>query len=85
MLHRFSASLLAVLYVATSAHAADPIRVGIIGLDTSHAPAFAKDFNDPQAKPDLAGVRVVAAYPQGSKDIQSSTSRVPGYTEGRLT
>ena len=29
----------------------------------------------------VAGVKVVAAYPQGSKDIVSSTSRVPEYTE----
>src|SRR5947209_6748755 len=61
--------------------AAEPIRVGIIGLDTSHAPAFAKLFNDPNAPPELAGLRVVAAYPQGSKDIESSVKRVPEYTK----
>ena len=55
------------------------IRVGIIGLDTSHAPAFAKLLN----KPDNAEVEhcpVVAAYPHGSPDIESSVSRVPEYT-----
>ncbi len=57
------------------------IRIGIIGLDTSHAPAFAKELNNPQAKEDVAGCRVVAAYPKGSPDIQSSVTRVPGYTE----
>lgn len=57
------------------------IRVGIIGLDTSHAPAFTKILNDPNAKPDVAGCRVVAAYPHGSPDIESSTRRIPGYTE----
>lgn len=57
------------------------LRVGIIGLDTSHAPAFAKELNNPQAKDDLANCRVVAAYPKGSPDIESSVSRVPGYTE----
>lgn len=57
------------------------IRVGVIGLDTSHAPAFAKLMNDPDAKDDVAGCKVVAAYPKGSPDIESSTSRVPGYTE----
>jgi hypothetical protein len=60
--------------------AAEPIKVGIIGLDTSHVPAFTKALNDQQAKPDLAGFRVVAAYPQGSRDIESSVKRVPGYT-----
>jgi len=65
--------------------AADPqqtgLRAGIIGLDTSHVIAFTKALNDPQAKPDIAGCRVVAAYPQGSPDIKSSTVRVPGYTK----
>lgn len=63
--------------------AADPpeLKVGIIGLDTSHAIAFTKDLNDPNVKEDLARCRVVAAYPKGSPDIQSSTSRVPGYIE----
>jgi hypothetical protein len=57
------------------------LRVGIIGLDTSHAIAFTKLLNDPQASPELASCPVVAAYPKGSVDIQSSVSRVPGYTE----
>jgi hypothetical protein len=57
------------------------IRVGIIGLDTSHAIAFTKILNDPNPEPDVAGCRVVVAYPQGSPDIESSVSRVPGYTK----
>ena len=57
------------------------LRAGIIGLDTSHVVAFTKALNDPQAKPDIANCRVVAAYPQGSPDIKSSTERVPGYTK----
>jgi hypothetical protein len=57
------------------------IRVGIIGLDTSHAIAFTKILNDPQADPDVAGCPVVAAYPPGSPDIESSVKRVPEYTQ----
>jgi hypothetical protein len=61
------------------------IRVGIIGLDTSHSIAFTQTLNrgpkNPADKPRFEGVRVVAAYPQGSKDIESSTKRVPEYTE----
>ena len=57
------------------------LKVGIIGLDTSHSIAFTKVLNDPDAKADVAGCRVICAYPQGSADIESSTSRVPGYTE----
>jgi len=56
-------------------------RVGIIGLDTSHATAFTKSFNEENAPPEFGGYKVVAAYPQGSRDIESSTSRVPGYIE----
>lgn len=57
------------------------IKVGIIGLDTSHAPAFVKVMNDPEGKDHIPGCRVVAAYPKGSPDIESSVSRVPGYIE----
>jgi hypothetical protein len=56
-------------------------RVGIIGLDTSHAPAFAQMFNAADAGPELHGFRVVAAFPGGSPDIESSIKRVPQYTE----
>ena len=58
-----------------------PLRLGIIGLDTSHAVAFTRLFNNPDADDHVPGARVVAAYPQGSRDIASSVSRVPGYTE----
>lgn len=55
-------------------------KLGIIGLDTSHVLAFTKILNDPDAADDVSGCRVVAAYPKGSPDIESSVSRVPGYT-----
>jgi hypothetical protein len=57
------------------------LRAGIIGLDTSHAVAFTQILNDPKASEDVARCRVVAAYPNGSPDIKSSTDRVPEYTE----
>ena len=56
-------------------------RVGIIGLDTSHSTAFTKALNSPDASPDFMGYKIVAAYPYGSKDIESSTKRIPGYTD----
>ena len=56
-------------------------RVGIIGLDTSHSTAFVKALNASDASTDFLGYKVVAAYPQGSKDIESSIKRVPAYTE----
>lgn len=57
----------------------DPIKIGIIGLDTSHSPAFTKLFNAENPRPELAGFRVVAAYPYGSRDIESSFNRIPDY------
>jgi hypothetical protein len=56
-------------------------RVGIIGLDTSHSVAFTKTFNAPDAGPEYGGYKVVAAYPKGSNDIESSVKRIPGYIE----
>jgi hypothetical protein len=57
------------------------LRVGIIGLDTSHSTAFTKSLNNPAAGPELGGYKVVAAYPKGSNDIESSFKRIPAYTE----
>ena len=57
-----------------------PIRVGIIGLDTSHSTAVTKLLNDTADGQHVAGCRVVAASPKGSADIESSVSRVPEYT-----
>lgn len=58
-----------------------PLRIGVIGLDTSHSIAFTKTFNTDPPRPELAGMRVVAAYPYGSRDIESSVSRIPDYTK----
>lgn len=55
-------------------------RVGIIGLDTSHSIAFTKAMNQ-ENHPQLLGYKVTAAYPHGSKDIESSVKRIPGYIE----
>jgi predicted dehydrogenase len=60
---------------------AEPIRIGIIGLDTSHSPAFTKLFNTESPKPELAGFRIVAAFPHGSRTIKSSYERIPGYID----
>ncbi len=57
-----------------------PLRAGIIGLDTSHVVAFTKVLNDPDVRGDLAGIRIVAAYPGGSPDVPASRDRVEGFT-----
>lgn len=56
-------------------------RIGIIGLDTSHSIAFTKALNAASPKAELMGYRITAAYPYGSKQIESSVKRIPGYTE----
>ena len=66
-----------------TARAAD-LRVGLIGLDTSHVIAFTKALNDDKAKDHLAGARVVAIFKGGSPDIPSSANRVDGYTADLL-
>ncbi|NND33946.1 MAG: Gfo/Idh/MocA family oxidoreductase [Saprospiraceae bacterium] len=58
----------------------EKIKIGVIGLDTSHAIAFSKIINQPPDGQD-SGFIVTHAYPQGSRDIESSVSRIPGYIE----
>lgn len=66
--------------VATVTQAAD-LRLGMIGLDTSHVTAFTALLNETTNKNHIAGARVVAAFKGGSADIESSRSRVDGYTK----
>ncbi|HUS07750.1 MAG TPA: Gfo/Idh/MocA family oxidoreductase [Bryobacteraceae bacterium] len=63
------------LLMCTSIYSAD-LKIGIIGTDTSHVPAFTKMLNDATAKDHISGVRVVAAYKGGSQDIPESRDRV---------
>jgi hypothetical protein len=58
-----------------------PLRVGVIGLDTSHSIAFTKAMNATPGNPMMRNCRVVVAYPYGSKDLKESNVRIPGYTE----
>jgi len=90
-------SLLLILFssTASTSHSSEPVkagdskadfRVGIVGLDTSHVIHFTTCINGTvdqkgNSSPGMPGIRVVAAYPQGSADIESSVSRVPKYTE----
>ncbi|MGV3486310.1 MAG: Gfo/Idh/MocA family protein [Planctomycetaceae bacterium] len=57
------------------------IRVGVIGLDTSHSVAFTKELSRTETTAEGPRLRVVAAYPFGSRDIESSASRIPKITE----
>lgn len=57
------------------------IRIGIIGLDTSHALEFTKLLNDTN-NVESKDFRIVAAYPYGSRTIKTSYERIPGYIDG---
>ena len=69
------------LMISTSIYAQKIMRIGIIGLDTSHSTAFTELINGGSDETFSKGFRVVAAYPYGSKTIQSSYGRIPGYIE----
>src|SRR5262245_53996171 len=72
------------LALALQAQSAEPetkvLRAGMIGLDTSHVPAFAKLFNNPKATGDIANINVVVGYPGGT-DIPASRDRVGKFTD----
>jgi len=65
--------------VDASAQPAD-LRIGIIGLDTSHAVAFTKALNDASSPEHVPGGRVVAAFKGGSPDVPASATRVDKFT-----
>lgn len=73
--------ILALLLLATAALSAADLRIGMVGLDTSHVTAFTKLLNDASDKNHVPGAKVVAAFKGGSPDIESSISRVDGYTK----
>ncbi|HEY3131087.1 MAG TPA: Gfo/Idh/MocA family oxidoreductase [Acidobacteriota bacterium] len=53
-----------------------PLKIGIIGTDTSHVIAFTQLLND-SSRPDyIPGARVVAAFKGGSPDVESSRTRI---------
>ncbi len=60
--------------------AAADLRVGVIGVDTSHAQEFAARLNDSANPSNVPGARVVAAFPVSSPDLPNSAERVEGLT-----
>jgi len=56
------------------------VRIGLVGLDTSHASAFTSILHNPDDPFHIPGAMVVAAYPGGSPDMPISISRVTGFT-----
>lgn len=76
-----SSLLVAAALVGSLATHAAELRLGIIGCDTSHVPAFTEVLNNPQAKGHVPGARVVAAFKGGSPDLPQSASRVEEFAK----
>ena len=72
--------LLLLLFLVTRSipvRSAEPIRVGIVSIDNYQALAFTQLFHaPPQDNPDLKGLKVVAAWPGGSLDLEESYKNV---------
>ncbi|OCA85870.1 oxidoreductase [Bacillus sp. FJAT-27225] len=54
------------------------LKIGMIGLDTSHAVEFTKLLNDPAHPFHVKGGKVKKAFPAGSSDFELSYSRIDG-------
>ncbi len=76
----FNLMLLLIFFFVGINAEAKTIKIGVIGLDTSHSLEFVKAINGHQS-PEFEDLQVVAAYPYGSKTIESSYSRIPKYIE----
>ncbi len=75
------AILLVTPLVAAGADRGNPtLKAGIIGLDTSHVVAFSGLLNNANATGPLADVKVVAAFPGGSPDLEISAGRIEKFT-----
>ena len=56
------------------------MKLGMIGLDTSHVSELSKVFNDPAHPFHIQDMPVVKAFPGGSKNTSFSYNRVEKYT-----
>src|SRR5712691_10396604 len=75
----FAPVMAVTLGLAASAARAADLKLGIIGTDTSHVPAFARLLNDPSSPDHIPGARIVAAYKGGSPDFAPSRDRIDGF------
>lgn len=81
MIHQNLFTIFASCMIGLVLHSRNEVKIGLIGLDTSHAVAFTKILNDPKNPQHVSGAKVVAAFKGGSPDIPSSWDRVDKYTE----
>ena len=69
-----------IIMCITASAVADDLKIGIIGMDTSHVTAFTKLLNDATSPEHVPGGKVVAAFKSASADIPSSIGRVEEYS-----
>ena len=75
----FSVAAALLTMPASAQDSGKPLRAGMIGLDTSHVPAFTKLFNNAKPGDAVAGIKIVAGYPGGT-DLHDSKTRVERFT-----
>ena len=56
------------------------LKIGLVGLDTSHVIGFCKCLNKPGDAEHVPGGRITCAFPGGSKDFELSIGRVEKFT-----
>jgi predicted dehydrogenase len=61
-------------------NAPSTLKLGLVGLDTSHVTAFTQLLHDASSPHHVPGARVVSALPGGSPDFPLSFSRVESFT-----
>ncbi len=60
---------------------AESMKLGMVGLDTSHCPRFAELLNDDDNRNRVSGGKITVAYPGGSRLFSKSVERVEGFTK----
>lgn len=56
------------------------LKIGLVGLDTSHVIGFGDCFNRPESQCYIPGIRIAKAYPGGSGKFSLSRNRVDQFT-----
>jgi hypothetical protein len=71
----------AAICLSLAAWSQQPLKLGIIGLDSSHAVRFAELLNDPSSPNHVPGAVIVAAYKGGSPEVAESANRIERFTK----
>lgn len=79
-IYRFTLAVTVGVLLGANAFAQEPLKIGIIGLDTSHVIQFTQLLNDAKRPDHVPGARVVVAYKGGSPDVEASATRVDKFT-----